>query len=253
MFKQFIISDFNSVDLKIEFCGYHKCEKSHSYGPAVRDSYLVHFCINGKGIFCDKNGRHYVSKGEFFIIRPNEMTTYTADTNEPWEYLWIAFSGKDANIFNNEISVYPFEKEIGVQLYSLINNEINNANAFKSIIYKIIYNTYTEQISSLDVVSKIKQYILFNYMEDLSIKKLSSLFGFERTYLYRLFKKKVGVSIKDYVIKTRMNKAKLFLKKGYNVNSTATLVGYNDSFNFSKAFKKHYGISPNKITKNLAK
>ena len=90
-------------------------------------------------------------------------------------------------------------------------------------------------------------------MEDLSIKKLSSLFGFERTYLYRLFKKKVGVSIKDYVIKTRMNKAKLFLEKGYNVNSTATLVGYNDSFNFSKAFKKHYGISPNNITKNLAK
>ena len=85
------------------------------------------------------------------------------------------------------------------------------------------------------------------------IKKLSSLFGFERTYLYRLFKKKVGVSIKDYVIKTRMNKAKLFLEKGYNVNSTATLVGYNDSFNFSKAFKKHYGISPNNITKNLAK
>ena len=110
MFKQFIISDFNSVDLKIEFCGYHRCEKNHSYGPSVRDIYLAHFCLNGKGVLCDKYGRHNVSKGEFFIIRPNEMTTYTADKTEPWEYVWVAFSGTNANIFNNEISVYPFAR-----------------------------------------------------------------------------------------------------------------------------------------------
>ena len=42
----------------------------------------------------------------------------------------------------------------------------------------------------------------------------------------------------------KMNKACELLRKGYSVADTSALVGYNDSFNFSKMFSKRIGISP---------
>ena len=41
-----------------------------------------------------------------------------------------------------------------------------------------------------------------------------------------------------------MEEAKKLLKKGYGVSESAYMSGYNDAFNFSKAFKKRFGISP---------
>ena len=36
-------------DLYLCFCGIHDCEPSHSFGPAIRPNYLLHFVIKGKG------------------------------------------------------------------------------------------------------------------------------------------------------------------------------------------------------------
>ncbi|MBE5733393.1 MAG: helix-turn-helix transcriptional regulator, partial [Clostridiales bacterium] len=72
-------------------------------------------------------------------------------------------------------------------------------------------------------------------------------FGYERSYLYRIFKNHLGVGIKEYIIKTRMEHAQILLKQGYSVNKTSLAVGYKDQTNFSKAYKKHFGVPPKKI------
>ncbi len=243
-FIQYLIPDFNSQDLKIEFCGYHKCEKSHAFGPAVRDCYLVHFCISGKGYFTNALGNHTVKTGEFFVIKPEEITTYIADKDDPWEYVWIAFSGKEAKIFNENVSTMQIDKNEILEIKNLVENNTTNPLAFKSIIYKVMLLVSNESFSSTDTIAKIKQYIKFNYMDDLSLNRLSKIFGYERTYLYRIFKKNTGSGIKEYVTKIRMNKAKSFLEKGYTVVDTACIVGYTDPFNFSKAYKNYFGHSP---------
>ena len=38
-------------DLLLQFCGYSTTEPLHSFGPAVRPHYIIHFILNGKGIF----------------------------------------------------------------------------------------------------------------------------------------------------------------------------------------------------------
>ena len=46
-----------------------------------------------------------------------------------------------------------------------------------------------------------------------------------------------------------MEKASEFLKRGFMVNETAAMVGYDDTFTFSKVFKKTTGYSPTKYVK----
>jgi AraC-like DNA-binding protein len=52
------------------------------------------------------------------------------------------------------------------------------------------------------------------------------------------------MGIQEYIIGVRMENAKTLLQNGFSVNRTADMVGYHDSFNFSKMFKKLFGISP---------
>jgi AraC-like DNA-binding protein len=84
-------------------------------------------------------------------------------------------------------------------------------------------------------------------MIPLSVEGLAKSYGFERSYLFRMFKARYGVGIKEYIIRVRMRCALQFLEEGAGVSECAHLVGYEDEFNFSKAFKKHYGYSPSGV------
>ena len=88
-----------------------------------------------------------------------------------------------------------------------------------------------------------------NYMENLTVDALARAFGFERSYLFRLFKAKYTIGVKDYITEVRMKNAKRFLSEGHSVSVTAGMVGFKDEFNFSKAFKKHFGISASEFKK----
>ena len=42
--------------------GEHICPSSHSYGPYIRDHYIIHFCLSGKGTLYNSSGAHPVAK-----------------------------------------------------------------------------------------------------------------------------------------------------------------------------------------------
>lgn len=243
---QNMIDDICTKDIIPIFSGHEVCEKNHKYGPHIRDYYLLHFCLNGTGVLIDKFGNHTIRQGELFIIRPGETTTYLADGNTPWEYSWVAFGGELADLFNTDRSVYPFPIEIGLSLREFSIDRETNPAIFLSLIYKLIYYLFNEKKENSSIPEKIRQYIDFNYMDNISVLTISNYFGYERSYLYRVFKNHLGVGIKEYIIKTRMEHAQILLKQGYSVNKTSLAVGYKDQTNFSKAYKKHFGESPKK-------
>lgn len=246
-----MIENSSFKDFSPIFAGVEQCEKSHSFGPRTRDYYLIHFCLKGSGVLHDKLGNHKISAGELFIIRPNEITTYVADEKSPWEYAWIAFTGEQAYLFNTQKSVYDYSNDTGNLIKKLVNKKQTSPTAFIPLLFGLLYELFSEKHESVLLHEKIKKYIQFNYSEDLTVKNISDFFGFERSYLFRIFKKNTGISIKEYITIIRMEQAKKLLEKGYPVNSTAFAVGYKDEFNFSKAFKKRFGFSPKIIKLKL--
>ena len=237
------------ADLLPLFVGHEECESSHSFGPYVRGYYLLHFCLGGQGTLKDRHGTHAIRKGQMFIIRPGEVTTYTADRDKPWEYVWIAFRGRAAAVFDVAPSVLPVPDGIEEHLSEHIKGGTSAPEIYLSILYELIYSLFCKQepTRTADKLRQIKRYINYNYMLPLSVEGLAKSYGFERSYLFRLFKTRYGVGIKEYIIRVRMRCALQFLEEGCSVNECAHLVGYEDEFNFSKAFKKHYGYSPSAV------
>ena len=243
------INNTNSfADISPLFFGHECCASLHSFGPYVRDYYLLHFCLAGRGVLEDKYGRHKISEGELFVIRPGEVTMYTADRDEPWEYIWLAFKGRGAEAFDFGASVIAYPEDTVERLCELIDRETISPYAYLGIIYELIYRLFHGSEDSPDRLAMIRKYVKYNYMKPLTVTGLSSAFGFERSYMFRMFKRRYGIGVKEYMTKVRMERASAFLNDGYSVTETAHMVGYADTFNFSKAYKKHFGFPPSQRT-----
>ena len=231
------------------FVGHEACESGHTFGPYVRGYYLLHFCLGGCGILKNRHGEHAVHAGQLFVIRPGELTTYAADLSTPWEYVWIAFRGQAATAFDAERSVYDTPHELEQKLSEAVLCGIESSEIYMSILFELIFRLFREprQDRATDRIRLVHRYIQYHYMMPLTVEALAHSFGFERSHLYRVFKDRYGIGVKQYIIKVRMRCARDFLSRGCTVGECAHMVGYEDEFNFSKAFKKHFGISPSSV------
>jgi len=67
----------------------------------IRRYWLLHYIVSGKGVFKVDGKKYDVEENQMFIIRPDEMFEYQADSEEPWEYKWVGFSGEYADKLKN--------------------------------------------------------------------------------------------------------------------------------------------------------
>ena len=93
-----VFQDERFMDLTIYQYGYEKCSSLHSFGPFVRNHYLFHYVISGKGTLYADDERYnstiyQISGGSGFLLFPEYANMYSADKDEPWEYIWIEFGG----------------------------------------------------------------------------------------------------------------------------------------------------------------
>lgn len=99
-------------------------------------------------------------------------------------------------------------------------------------------------------IESAKEYVRENYMKDISLNDVADYIELSSYYLSRLFKKVEGENFKDYLIKTRMEKAKQLLRdERKSIKETALEVGYEDPNYFSRAFKKYVGIPATEYAK----
>ena len=89
-----------------------------------------------------------------------------------------------------------------------------------------------------------KTIFLANRMTNIRIDEIAHDLNLNREYLSRCFKREMGLSIQEYLIRTCLNKACELLKKGISIQKVSNLDGYNDQFAFSKIYKKYIGICP---------
>src|SRR5690606_23563461 len=101
-------------------------------------------------------------------------------------------------------------------------------------------NKSPAQLAIDDVVA----YINFNYPQQLTIVELATRIGYHRSHLSKLFKQIHGMSTLSYLIKVRLEQAKLLLVQGIPVHQAAQAVGFHDPLYFSKLFKRRIGMTP---------
>jgi two-component system response regulator YesN len=102
-----------------------------------------------------------------------------------------------------------------------------------------------------EVLDKIKSYIRDN-IASATLQSTAEHVKYSPIYLSRLFKEKSGMNFVNFIIQERMRRAAELLHiPGQSMNQISEAVGYSNEKNFSRAFKKYYGISPAEYRKLL--
>lgn len=103
----------------------------------------------------------------------------------------------------------------------------------------------TRTPSEQDVVAQVEKYIHTHLSEPLSLEGLAEVAHISATHLGRLFKRKHGETLVDYITRQRMELAKELLRDGsLTVSSVAAKAGYNNYSYFTRTFGKYTGQSP---------
>jgi hypothetical protein len=103
-----------------------------------------------------------------------------------------------------------------------------------------------------EISEKVKKFIHENYDKELSLDVIAKSVYINRVYLSRLFKKKTGENLFDYINRYRIERAKEFIEQGNRkIYEIAYLCGFDDATYFARVFKKHTGISAREYEKSI--
>ncbi len=265
------LNTLSNTDLNMYHCGEEDCSPGHSYGPALRDHYLIHYIIEGTGHYTVNNKSYQLKKGQGFLICPEIVTYYQASNTDPWKYCWVGFNGSKAKDYlkyaNLSISNPIFtstDKQLTKIMEEMVSiNKITKANELKllSLLYQflslLVKETNSNELNSNNEtkLSYIKEAITFiekNYSRKITIQEIADYIGLDRSYLYSVFQDALEQSPQEYLINFRLNKAcELMNNKSLNIGEISRSIGYSDPLYFSKVFKKVKGVTPTAFRKDL--
>lgn len=259
--------------LYVNCCGCSQTQPLHSFGPASKPHYLIHYVLSGKGIFQFQNKEYRLEAGYGFLIQPNELAFYQADEKEPWSYVWLGFGGSRVEEYLSAMGLskhHPiFMCSRSDELYACVRDMMEHntfgitndlrRNGQLCIFLSILADSAgvvvkEEEDKGNQYVKKAVFFIQNNYCNPIKITDVAEYVCINRSYLYTLFQNYLGMSPQKFLTMFRITKAKELLEStNYPIESIAQSCGYSDALVFTKAFHNLKGMSPSQYRKESHK
>lgn len=242
--------------------GRQDCSNLHSWGPGVRQCYIIHYIVSGKGRFICGKQTYELTAGQSFLICPEQVVQYAPDEKEPWEYVWVDFAGKECqqilaqSILNPQ---YPavrslakekmlpyFERLCQMELYRQNRREAAGILLALLGVYQDLAEPQREENRNEDprMMEALALIASGYHRSEFRTETLAQKLAVSRTTLHRLFQKNVGQSPGQYLLEYRLQQSEKLLRMGMTVKQTALSCGFDDPFYYSRIFRKHYGKAP---------
>ncbi len=218
----------------------------------------------------DEN-QYAVKKGEFLLFSPNNMQRGYRKSQCSFYWLHFSYEKQAESIKTNEFPEEQKEDVIYIPNHGKIENleklivmmkhlqdnvrkyhNVLHNNFVCTTILSEIYSQFLAKknqdnaaLSKKQLFNDIQDYIKWNRNNDIKVSHIAQHFGYNRRYISQLFSTIAGTTMKQYIIREKIELAKYLLcDTNTNINEIAYQSGFNDSHNFMKVFKKIVGLTP---------
>ncbi len=265
------------IDLRPYQYGWEQCTPLHSFGPFIRNHYLFHYIISGRGVLyahaSSGEDREYRLKGgEGFLICPGQITLYSAEEEDPWKYVWMEFDGirvaeylMRAGLEQDQPVYHPRTAEEGNRirdhmLYFTRNSDrsplhlVGHLSLLLDELAEYSDNRQDPERGDRQdfYIHEAVVYIQQNYQRELTVDEVATFVNLNRNYFSRKFKEKMGCTPQEFIIRQRLTSAaELMRSTSLPIKTIAAQCGYSNQLNFSQAFRKHYGLPPREWRKQI--
>jgi len=252
------------TDFKMFKCGIRKCEPEEVVTVNNANYHSFYYVLSGAVTTVGKTPQDIITD-QGFLVTPGQSATFAADKADPCHYAFIEFGGIKANdavamaglsfgnpiytasnlakqeimktallyiMANPNILMYELIGQFYIFVSALIDSNINR----KSINKTSLQDFYVQEI--INFIDK-------NSEKNLQVEDIAAFCKLDRGYVSRMFKNHMNVTLRDFLIQCRMNKACELLKTtNKTLDQISDSLGYSNTFNFSRAFKLFAGTSP---------
>ena len=249
------------LSLVVYNVGFQKCPPGYGWGPGVRDHFLIHYVVSGRGSYGCGSRTFVLEAGQSFLVRPEETVWYRADEAEPWEYYWVGFSGPAAALLLAQTSFTLAEpvlrpaagerlRQALLDIYKARGTDypsaVRMAGYLQAALGLLMEHSPGENRESLARYARRgADYMQQNYSRPLGVEETARQTGVSRSCLYRAFQAEFGCSPSVYLTRYRIQRAcQLLRHSNLPVGAVAASVGFEDRLYFSRAFRRETGFSP---------
>lgn len=244
-------------------CGHYFCSNEYLVKRENYPDLLLIYVIEGKLHLEYQTETLIANNGEVLLLDCRQPHHYYASSD--LEFLYIHFNGVNSrDIYQQIIQTHGYlfhskhSIQIGQILYNLIEqsnkNHLIDAPAFSLLIYQLIIELSSSPTGSEQLrltIMRAINYIQRNVGKKITLGELADHSNLSRCYFSRLFKAETGYSPQEYVISSRLDKAKVLLKTSkLSLSEIAYQVGYENTGSFINVFCKRIGISPTSFRSN---
>ncbi|MBQ7010822.1 MAG: AraC family transcriptional regulator [Clostridia bacterium] len=230
--------------------------------------YIFEYVVDGKGyIECD--GKMFrVGAGDVYFLNRMHEHKYYADKKDPFKKLWLNISGtmmddmvklfgiKDGVVVAREECESVF-REAHSLLAAMKDGDPAETNRKIAVLIFDLFSRlsrgsfHTESSYKYGLPYRVQRYIDKNIYNGISTDGLSAKFYFSKAYIARVFRKKFGITPKQYISERRVAAAKhLLASSEYSIAQIADRLSYTDSKHFANVFREYVGISPSEYRRN---
>lgn len=258
------------LEIRIKIC--LDVEKGRNwYEKSVKADYDLWIVKEGEICVAIDDEEYVLQKNDVILLEPKVM--YSAHCKS--EMCRFSFVHFDAAIGKNQRALegLPLEGSVSSALIGKESQnflecyekyregELFSALSIRGNFLLLLWKFLSVQLQkSIDQHSKSSEknsifriYKVFGYIEaniatPICVDDLAEIAKMSPKYFITFFKNAVGISPAQYVLRYRMKKALEYIyEQKYSVKEVAAMVGYEDQYTFSKAFKKIYNCAPSNV------
>lgn len=236
---------------------------------------LLCYTLGGEGDIVSNGKVLHCRKYDCAIVDISYMTELRATYGPQWDCALIKLVGKQSKAlfsdYLNHLETFPAYKltfgagtRFRILIWDLLSPKTNIFSINNKISIRMLMALFTEIDIAIirsdiipaitpDIIMQIQTYIDTNYATEITLNSLSKKFNISKYHMSRLFKKYIGKSPIDYLILTRINRAKsLLMDSERPISEIAELVGITNTNNFLYLFKSKEGLTPSEFRKGSA-
>lgn len=240
--------------------------------------YQVFFVMKGSAHVRVADKYYHVTRPTAIFVNTLETHSFTAETQDFSRFcicLSPSFVKQDLkndrllSIISNRpenfchcIDIEPIAPFVEHLLWEILKEHTSNykeypenASALLRCVFVALYRHSPESFPFEDnnistTIQKIKQKIETNLSSEQSLDELAAEFHISRYYLAHAYKQLTGYSIKNYRMLCRVAEAReLLTNTSLSISQISEHIGFSDTSNFSKYFKKKTGYTPSEYRK----
>jgi AraC-like DNA-binding protein len=252
--------------LWVHGAGYHRAQPPHPNWSRVLGHYAAVYVSRGEGWFSSEpSGRFDVRPGILFWLFPPIGHSYTPHDGSTWTEQWVIFNGTMAAQFERQGYLTPSKPYVDVgddpeipRLFSRLEEIFHQsgplavpmASAITHELIVLVHGIETGLLSGGKgrgdpVIAEALKIIERESSVGLDPDDLASRLHVGYSTLRRRFRQVTGYSVKEYILRVQLKKAKELLAfTGRTVEDIAGEAGFADPYYFSRLFKEREGIPP---------